>query len=240
MPPTLPRLPDGLRIYAIGDVHGRFDLLEDMAALISADLSTSPVDRTLEIFLGDYVDRGPQSREVVEWLAATAPLTDARCCLMGNHEAMLLNALEDPSALDLWLMNGGEATLASYGLTHLPQASAEASAACRAAIPDHHRAFLSGLPRTAEHGTYLFVHAGVDPGRPLENQAPDDLIWIREPFLQSEADFGRIVVHGHTPVPEPDIRHNRINIDTGAVFRGRLACLVIEGEAQRLMQTPPQ
>jgi serine/threonine protein phosphatase 1 len=237
MPHTEPMLPDGLRVYAIGDIHGRFDLLQAMAERIEADLRAAPVPRSVEIFLGDYVDRGPQSRDVVEWLIETPPLTDERICLLGNHEDMLLHALADPSEVTLWLYNGGEATLASYGVQFVPASLAALHATCVAAIPPSHHAFLAGLPRSAEFGSYLFVHAGVDPDRPLNDQDPQDLVWIREPFLSSDADFGRIVVHGHTPVDAPDIRSNHINIDTGAVFSGRLTCLVLEGATQRLMQT---
>jgi serine/threonine protein phosphatase 1 len=237
MPHTEPMLPEGLRVYAIGDVHGRFDLLQAMAGKIAADLSAVPASRSVEIFLGDYVDRGPQSRDVVEWLIETPPLADERICLLGNHEEMLLRALADPSELSLWLYNGGEATLASYGLQSVPTSPAALHATCAAAIPPSHRAFLAGLPRSAEFGSYLFVHAGIDPRRPLNDQDPQDLVWIREPFLSSSADFGRIVVHGHTPVDAPDIRSNQINIDTGAVFSGRLTCLALEGATQRLIQT---
>lgn len=240
MPHTEPMLPDGLRVYAIGDVHGCFDLLQAMAARIEADLSAAPAARSVEIFLGDYVDRGPQSRDVVKWLMETPPIADARICLMGNHEDMLLQALADPSELELWLYNGGDATLASYGLESVPTSPMALHATCVAAIPESHRAFLAALPRTAELGSYLFVHAGIDPSRPLNDQDPQDLVWIREPFLHSVVDFGRIVVHGHTPVAEPEFRGNRINIDTGAVFSGQLTSLVLEGATQRLLQTPPQ
>jgi len=240
MPQTMPMLPDGLRIYAIGDVHGRFDLLEAMAAKIADDLSASPAERTLEIFIGDYIDRGPQSREVVEWLIATLPLANERICLLGNHEDLLLQALADPDGLANWLFNGGDATLASYGVTRLPASLKAMWDACAGAIPPRHQAFLGDLPRTVEFGSYLFVHAGVDPTRPLNDQDPQDLVWIREPFLSAKVDFGRIIVHGHTPVVEVDIRKNRINIDTGAVFTGHLTCLVLEGAARRLLQTPPE
>ncbi|MGH6922691.1 MAG: metallophosphoesterase family protein [Propylenella sp.] len=237
MPPTSPMLPDGLRIYAIGDLHGRFDLLETMADKIRDDLRASPpAERAVEIFIGDYIDRGPQSREVVEWLIETAPLGHERICLLGNHEDMLLEALADPSGLANWLFNGGDATLVSYGVTALPSSPPAMHAACVAAIPPRHRAFLSALPRTAEFGSYFFVHAGINPSRRLYDQDPQDLIWIRGPFHISNADFGRIVVHGHTPVVEPDIRTNRINIDTGAVFTGRLTCLVLEGAGRRLLE----
>jgi serine/threonine protein phosphatase 1 len=232
---TTPYLPDGLRIYAIGDVHGRFDLLRATIDKIEADLRTSPAERTIEIFVGDYIDRGPQSREVVDWLLEAPPLGDERICLLGNHEDMLLSALADASDLPIWLQNGGDATLASYGARW--PASPEA---IRAALPERHLDFYSRLDLTAEFGTYFFVHAGVDPNRPLNDQDPHDLVWIREPFHRSTADFGRIVVHGHTPVIEPDIRGNRINIDTGAVFTGHLTCLVLEGTSRRILQTPPE
>jgi serine/threonine protein phosphatase 1 len=234
-------LPDGLRIYAIGDLHGRFDLLEAMADKIRDDLrALPPAGSAIEVFIGDYIDRGPQSREVVEWLIETRPLGNERICLLGNHEDMLLEALADPSGLANWLYNGGGATLASYGVTELPSSPLAMHAACVAAIPPRHRAFFAALPRTVEFGSYFFVHAGVDPSRPLGEQDPHDLVWIREPFLYSSVDFGRIVVHGHTPVVEPDIRTNRINIDTGAVFTGHLTCLVLEGATRRLLQTPPE
>jgi serine/threonine protein phosphatase 1 len=240
MPYTTPTLPDGLRIYAVGDVHGRFDLLQAMAARIGRDITASPARETLEIFIGDYVDRGPQSRDVVEWLMQAPPLGDRRICLLGNHEDMLLDALADPAGLTSWLFNGGDATLASYGVTRLPSAPGAMWEACVAAIPQRHREFLAALPRTVAFGSYFFVHAGIDPSRPLAEQDQQDLIWIREPFLNSSVDFGRIVVHGHTPVAAPDIRDNRINIDTGAVFTGRLTCLVLQGATRRLLQTPPE
>ncbi len=240
MPSTMPTLPENLRIYAIGDVHGRFDLLEATAGKIKADLAASPPARAIEIFIGDYIDRGPQSREVVDWLIETPPLGAERICLMGNHEDMMLEALADPSKLANWLFNGADATLASYGVTDLPASLEAMHAACAEAIPPRHTEFLAALPHTVEFGSYLFVHAGIDPRRPLSEQDPHDLLWIREPFLSSEADFGRIVVHGHTPVVEPDIRKNRINIDTGAVFTGHLTCLVLEGTTRRLLQTPPE
>ncbi len=242
MDPSGPaRVPDGLRVYAVGDIHGRFDLLEALYGQIRRDLEARAPLRSVEVFLGDYVDRGPQSREVVEWMLAGKPVTDERICLCGNHEQMLLRALHDPSAIGHWFGNGGLETLISYkpiprhilaGMT-VTAALAEVTAA----VPAGHVAFLRDLRRTAEFGDYLFVHAGLRPGRPLEHQDPEDLIWIREPFLSSAADFGKVVVHGHTPAAAPDIRRNRINIDTGAVFSGTLTCLVLEGETRRFLQT---
>jgi serine/threonine protein phosphatase 1 len=233
-------LPDGLRLYAIGDVHGRFDLLIALAARIAQDLAERPPRQSREIFLGDYVDRGPQSREVLDWLIDAPPLCDERICLMGNHEAMFLAALADPAELDLWLINGGLATLASYAgqpaeeLARLSRA--ELFAVLQTAVPRHHRDLLSGLQRMALFPGYIFVHAGLRPGRPLEAQRAEDMIWIREPFLSSRADFGALVVHGHTPVDVPELLPNRINIDTGAFFTGRLTCLVLEGQSRRLIQ----
>ncbi len=238
--PTTPSLPDGLRIYAVGDVHGRLDLLQDMAANIRHDLQATPAAQSLEIYLGDYVDRGPQSCQVVDWLMDAPPRADRRICLIGNHEEMFLDAVADSvsqETLSNWLFNGGDATLVSYGIDVLHASPTAQRAAFDEAIPERHTAFLRDLPRSIEFGSYLFVHAGINPERPLDDQDPQDLVWIREPFHSSTADFGRIVVHGHTPVEEPDIRPNRINIDTGAVFTGCLTCLVLEGQGHRLMQT---
>jgi len=237
MPRTAPSLPDGLRIYAVGDVHGRLDLLTALAAQIDGDIAERPVAEAIVIFLGDYIDRGAQSRGVIDWLMEAPSRADRRICLMGNHEEMLLTALADPGVTNTWLYNGGDATLASYGVTKLPTAPEARREALNAAIPPRHRAFLAALPRRVEFGTYLFVHAGIDPSRPLDDQDPEDLLWIRQPFHRSNADFGRIVVHGHTPVREPDIRANRINIDTGAVFSDRLTAIALEGATQRILQT---
>jgi serine/threonine protein phosphatase 1 len=234
-------LAPGLRIYAIGDIHGRFDLLEPLISAITIDLGNARPERTVEIFVGDYVDRGPQSREVIEWLTTTPPLTDERICLLGNHEEWLLRALDDVSAMPDWLFNGGGETLKSYGVKSEglggERMLVELQRAFREALPPAHHVFISALPRTVDFDPYLFVHAGIRPGVPIDAQDPEDLIWIRRPFLDSSADFGRIVVHGHTPTSRPDIRPNRINIDTGAVFQGRLTCLVLEGRTQRFFQT---
>lgn len=235
-----PRAPDGVRIYAIGDVHGRLDLLETLSEMIARDLSASPVPSAVEMFLGDYVDRGPHSRQVIEWLIDAPPIGTERICLMGNHETLLLGALSDTEQMTTWLYNGADTTLASYrAVPDLgPAGVAEsARAAFAAALPQAHRTFLEALPRFHVAGDYLFVHAGLRPGRPLAEQRPEDLVWIREPFLRSDADHGYVVIHGHTPVAEPEIRRNRIDIDTGAVFSGHLTCLVLEDEQRRFLQT---
>ena len=239
-----PSLPAGLRVYAIGDIHGRYDLLEALYADIGGDIERAPPERSIEIFLGDYIDRGPQSRDVVEWLIFGRRAADERICLLGNHEDMMLRVLDDPQATSIWLHNGGLATLLSYRAMPLDTISGltvgGARSAFLSAFPASHRAFVEGLPRLAKFGGYVFVHAGLRPGRALDDQDPDDLVRIREPFLASNADFGARVVHGHTPVDAPEVRANRINIDTGAFFTGRLTCLVLEGAGCRFLQTVPQ
>jgi serine/threonine protein phosphatase 1 len=235
------RLPAGVRIYATGDIHGRFDLLESLYGAIRRELQVFPPERSIEIFLGDYIDRGPESREVLEWLISAPPACDERVCLLGNHEDMLLKVLNDPHWTGTWLQNGGVETLRSYAvdLTASPQRTTldDLRAAFLDAFPDKHRAFLKRLPRLVGAGGYLFVHAGIRPGVALDEQDPDDLVWIRDEFLLSEADFGRIVVHGHTPVEEPEVRANRINVDTGAFFTGRLTTLVLEEDGVRFLRT---
>ena len=241
VPLERPRLPPGLRVYAVGDIHGRYDLLKAIAAEIRRDLAARPPERSIEIFLGDYIDRGPHSRDVLEWMVSGRPVADERICLLGNHEDMLLQVLKDPEATWTWLQNGGLATLVSYAAIQ-PEGVAEltvgeARAAFLATFPAEHRAFVETLPRLKTLGGYLFVHAGLRPGRAIEDQDADDLVWIRDVFLFSRADFGACVVHGHTPAEGPEVLPKRINIDTGAFFTGRLTCLVLEGEERRFLQT---
>lgn len=235
-------LPEGLRVYAIGDIHGRFDLLTALAADIAKDLEASPPQKSVEIFLGDYIDRGPSTREVVDWLIETPPLADERICLMGNHEDLLLKVLDDGEAMSNWIFNGGSETIVSYLSGTVRRRDFDTTEALRLAfleaLPEGHRSFYRSLKRMISYGGYLFVHAGLRPGTPIEKQDPEDLIWIREPFLNSSADFGTIVVHGHTPVTEPEVKPNRINIDTGAVFSNRLTALVLEGTERRFLNTP--
>jgi serine/threonine protein phosphatase 1 len=236
---VLPPLTPGLRVYAIGDIHGRLDLLKALTAEIRADLETRPPAHAVEVYLGDYIDRGPHSRAVVEWLIAAPPLAAERICLLGNHEELLLGALTEPGGIARWLSNGGLETMVSYGVAVAPGATV-AAAALREdfarSFPATHERFLRSLPRMARFGPYVFVHAGIRPGRPLDAQDPADLVWIRDPFLNSDAGFGFVVVHGHTPARLPEIRRNRINVDTGAVFTGCLTALVLEGTAARFIQ----
>jgi serine/threonine protein phosphatase 1 len=218
-------LPPGRRIYAIGDVHGCDARLGDLHAAIADDLARRPAPAPLLIHLGDYVDRGPDSRGVVRRLAAGGPLQGVPTVnLMGNHEQTMLDALAGQrAAMTDWMIQGGREALASWGGD--PDAPRETWAKH---VPEPDAAFLRGLAMTHAEGGYLFVHAGIRPGVALADQARQDLLSIRQAFLYSEADFGVIVVHGHTPKPDPVLRHNRIGIDTGAVFGGRLTCAVLE------------
>ncbi|MGE3831256.1 MAG: metallophosphoesterase family protein [Parvibaculaceae bacterium] len=242
----MPKLQPGLRIYAIGDIHGQIDLVEQMVALIARDLRDRPPrGPSIEIFLGDYIDRGAHSSSVIELLARGAPSCDQRICLRGNHEELLLGFLEDPAQLDLWWSNGGAATAMSYGLSSSLRKSVRNAPLLvheRIAqlIPADHQEFLRKLGYSYRAGDYLFVHAGVRPGISIDKQYREDLVWIREPFLSSREDFGVRIVHGHTPVEAPDVRPNRINIDTGAFMTGRLTCLVLEGEKTGFIQARAQ
>jgi serine/threonine protein phosphatase 1 len=230
-------VPPGLRVYAIGDVHGRADLLARTFARIDADLASQPA-RALELLVGDYIDRGPASRQVIDHLIRRRK-TRKMVCLKGNHEALLLGFLANPELLEDWQRCGGLETLMSYGI--VPAVNADRGAQMRLAaalgrtLPGSHRSFLANLRTSFVCGDFFFVHAGVRPGVPLYQQRELDLLWIREDFLLHERAFGKIIVHGHTPVREPELHANRINIDTGAFATGRLTCLVIEGEDLRFL-----
>jgi serine/threonine protein phosphatase 1 len=221
-------LPPDQRIYAIGDVHGCLDRLSAMHAMIADDLAARPVREPLLMHLGDYVDRGLDSAAVVARLAERVALPNVPTVnLMGNHEHMMLDAVAsgDPEAVELWLANGGAESLASWGVPPSAQPKDWASY-----LPVPHLLFLRDLALRHEAGGYLFVHAGVRPGVPLDRQSRHDLIWIREPFLSAKGSFGAVVVHGHTPRPEPVVRPNRIGVDTGAVMGGALTCVVLEAD----------
>ena len=226
--PAPASLPSGQRVYAVGDVHGCLDRLTVLHALIAADLAARPVAQPVLVHLGDYVDRGPDSAGVVALLAAGAPVPGLPTVnLMGNHEHMMLAALAsgEAEAAELWLANGGADSLHSWGVPRSAQPNDWA-----AHLPIPHLLFLRDLALRHQAGGYLFVHAGVRPGIKLDQQTRHDLLWIREPFLSSAQDHGAIVVHGHTPRPEPAVRSNRIGIDTGAVMGGMLTCAVLEAD----------
>ncbi|MCK1546315.1 serine/threonine protein phosphatase [Bradyrhizobium sp. 147] len=231
---TKPRLPDGIRVYAIGDVHGRADLLQSLLTVIDADLARSAPQRAIQVFLGDYVDRGPDSQRVLDLLIARSKSHET-VCLKGNHEVFLLEVLKDPARLQEWRHYGGLLTLVSYGITPTMNPSAEQQVELierlKRALPPEHLSFLQQLPSSFTCGDFFFVHAGVKPGVALDRQKDEDLLWIREEFLNCEDRFGKYIVHGHTPVGAPDIRPNRINIDTGAYATGNLTLLTIQGDS---------
>lgn len=230
-------LSGGRRIYAIGDVHGCLVQLVRMHATIAAHLAANPVGIVELVHLGDYVDRGPDSAGVVALLSKGSPVAGTESvCLMGNHERTMLDALDgDGAAATDWLFNGGHQALASWGID-----PASPRATWRGSMPPADLAWLNGLALSYRAGDYLFVHAGVRPGLSLERQTPDDLVRIRQVFLDSESDFGAIVVHGHTVKWEPVIRPNRIGIDTGAVFGGALTCVALEGDTMEFLQIEGQ
>jgi len=234
----LAKAPNGVRIYAIGDVHGRADLLDAVLSRVDADMAAHPVARPVEVLLGDYIDRGPASRDVLDRLVGRCR-THGTLCLQGNHEAFAVEFLRDPAIFDEWRKYGGLPTLMSYGLAPPMNADrneqAKLAAAFDQALPDAHRHFLGSLALSFTCGDFFFAHAGVRPGIPLRTQRAEDLLWIREDFLLHEANFGKMVVHGHTPVLQPDVRPNRINIDTGAYATGKLTCLVIERDEMRFI-----
>jgi serine/threonine protein phosphatase 1 len=230
--------PENMRIYAIGDIHGRADLLERVLQRIDWTLAEYPTPRAIEVFLGDYIDRGPDSRTVVDMLVERSRGHET-VFLKGNHEVFLLAFLHDPLQLGVWQRFGGLETLISFGQVPPINPSAEAAEELAASLADaltaSQRAFLAGLRPSFTCGDFFFAHAGVRPGVPLAEQREADLLWIRDEFLNDESDFGKIVVHGHTPVAKPEYRHNRINIDTGAYATGRLTCLMIEGDGAFLL-----
>ncbi|HLN22735.1 MAG TPA: metallophosphoesterase family protein [Patescibacteria group bacterium] len=236
--------PPGTRLYAVGDVHGRLDLLNRLLAAILRDAASSRAPRRVIVFLGDYVDRGPDSRRVIETLRQGPPKTPQWSgfrwiALRGNHEESLLRFLDDIEIGPMWLANGGYPTIQDYvgEPTPPPDDLAALQEALRRALPLEHAAFLSALPTWHAEGDYYFVHAGIRPGVPLDRQSPDDLLWIRRPFLVSSADHGKLVVHGHTISPIPEVRPNRIGIDTGAYVTGHLTALVAEGAGCRFLTT---
>lgn len=232
----------GTRVYAIGDIHGRLDLLLKLEAMIRDDLAKARPARSVAVYLGDYVDRGPESRAVIDHLLDRPLPVDEVVHLLGNHEDAMRRFLDDLWIGQSWVGFGGRETLASYGVAPdrgLPTMRwmKEAQIAFDRALPARHRSFLDDLRLWHVEGGYLFVHAGIRPGVPIERQDREHLIWIRQEFLDSKANHGRVVVHGHSIRDEPEIRPNRIGIDTGACFSGRLTALVLERDERHFLST---
>jgi serine/threonine protein phosphatase 1 len=220
-------LPAGMRVYAIGDIHGQLDRLRALHAAIAADLNARPVAAPLLVHLGDFIDWGPDSAGVVALLAGGPPVAGVPVVnLSGDHEQMLLDALDGdgPAATD-WLHSGGGAALASWGID---PATPRADWAGR--LPPAHLAFLRGLALRHRVGGYVFVHAGLRPGIRISEQSRQDLHYIREPFLSTDRGFGVVVVHGHTVAATPVVRANRVGLDTGAGLGGKLSCAVLEDD----------
>lgn len=241
--PKAPPSTGGRRVYAVGDIHGRHDLLEGLLREIARDVSDEPPDaQPILVFLGDYVDRGPASHQVVETILALRdePAFEVRT-LKGNHEEALLRFLDEPGFGSTWAEHGGNATLASYGVPPPatrtdPEAWAVARAAFDAALPGAHRSFYGGLDLITEVGDYAFVHAGVRPGVPLAQQAERDLLWIRGEFLQAAGPFGKVIVHGHTPMEAPQVTPHRLGLDTGAYATGVLTAARLDDGGQKIIQ----
>ncbi|WP_305953024.1 metallophosphoesterase family protein [Beijerinckia mobilis] len=238
-PPKKATVPEGTRIYAVGDIHGRADLLQAMFDRVDADLAQRPIERPIHVFVGDYIDRGPRSAEVIDLLIRRQQ-THLTVCLKGNHEVYLCDFLDQPEILHHWAHYGALPTLLSYGLQPSLNPATEEQISLswelKRRMPREHIAFLSSLPLTFSCGDYFFAHAGVRPGIPLEYQTPDDLLWIRGEFLNYEGSFGKVVVHGHTPMMEAAVHKNRINIDTGAYATGKLTCVVLDRDQQVFIQ----
>jgi len=209
-----------------------------MVKEIERDLKEYPAADGVTVTLGDYVDRGPNSRGVLDRLACN-PFPTRYIALKGNHEAMFEAFLHDPTVASQWRRFGGLETLHSYGVpvaaVMIGKGFEEASNALRQAVPQEHLRFLESLKLSLSVGDYFLCHAGVRPGVPLEDQSAEDLLWIREEFLNSKISFGKIVVHGHTPIASPEVLPTRINIDTGAFATGRLTCLVLDGASRRFL-----
>ncbi|MDO6413694.1 metallophosphoesterase [Sphingomonas sp. BIUV-7] len=239
-----PTLPEGERVYAIGDIHGRLDLLNDLLGLIDLDDEQRGAARTTLILLGDLVDRGQHSASVVERALRLQAAGDRFHAIKGNHEEVMLGALAgDEAAMRLFLRIGGIQTLESYGvgLDDLPSGEEIETLIQRmqSAVPREHAAYLAGMEDKVEMGDYLFVHAGIRPGVAIADQDPVEQRWIRDAFLDHKGGHGVMVVHGHSITAEPTLLPNRLGIDTGAYYSGVLTALGLEGTEHWVLQTRP-
>lgn len=233
-----PSVPDGGCVYAIGDIHGRLDLLERLLDQIWTD---APQAANTLVFVGDYVDRGPSSKDVIDLLIKLERPGWDIVKLRGNHEQVMLEYLNDPGSYQAWRNFGGAETLLSYGVRPPMFSDAKELGRARdefaAALPDAHRAFLVGLSNFHVFGDYCFAHAGIRPGVSLDRQVPEDLLWIRDEFLLSDQCFDKVVVHGHSPSERPVLRANRIGIDTGAYATDCLTAVKLERSSCTFLST---
>lgn len=243
MPPTAPTVPPGTVVWAVGDIHGRLDLLSPLVEAVAADLHGSRAERKMVIFLGDYIDRGPDSCGVLRLLAGLSLSQGVEWrFLKGNHEQAMLEFLDDPSAGARWCEYGGDRALRSWGL-RVPELAHRTEAWARVAADLQHKltareiAFLRNLELSVTVGDYFFTHAGARPGVALDRQSPEDLMWIRNLFLDSTSPFERVIVHGHTPTLRVHVDHRRIGIDTKAYDTGVLTALRLEGHQRTLLQS---
>jgi serine/threonine protein phosphatase 1 len=236
-----PSGPRGWRAYAVGDIHGRLDLLDQLLEKIEEDLERRPARKVLLVFVGDLIDRGPNSAQVIERLRTYEKPVVETVFILGNHEEVLLRVLRgEADLLTKWRWFGGTECLQSYGVDTAKLAGLsdeEALEVVRGAIPETHVKFLETFDDSCRFGDYLFVHAGIRPGVEIDQQRQSDLRWIREPFLFDETDHGFVVVHGHTIRPEVEMRPNRIGIDTGAYRSGVLTALAIDRSETWLLDT---
>lgn len=236
-------VPTGQRLYVVGDLHGQLDLLERLLSAIERLEATLPPAKVSEIFLGDYIDRGPASAGVIDRLANRRSARRERICLRGNHEWLMEAYLDHPDAFESWRAVGGADTLASYGIERRLQIDRSSRSRVwrefQLGLPVSHREFLSGLKLFHRVGGYFFVHAGLRPGLRLEQQSERDMLWIRSVFLDSDADFGVMVVHGHSPALDVTFRPNRIGLDTGAYATRILSCVMLEADEATIIQVRP-
>ena len=239
-----PFVPENTRVYCIGDIHGRLDLLTELIERIQTDAQQFS-GQIIIVYLGDYLDRGSQSKEVIDFILSNEQANIQYVYLRGNHEQTLLDFLEDEAVARSWLSYGGQSTLASYdvAVTKIPTKRTELvelQSQLRTKLPDSHYRFLNKTKSFYSLGTYFFVHAGVNPNYSLANQRPEDLLWIRDEFIDAKKPFEKIIVHGHTVTDAAELLPNRIGIDTGAYVSGILTCLVLRDNQQRLIQTQPK
>lgn len=237
-----PAIPDGQRVYAVGDIHGRLDLLEQLLAMIAADDEARGAANTILVLLGDLVDRGADSRGVIERaMTLKADYADKVRILIGNHEeAFMAAASGDERAVRFFTRIGGRETILSYGLdleSYRNMHMDELAEALPRLVPADHIAFLQSLEEMVIIGDYAFVHAGIKPGVPLSEQSPKDLRWIREPFLDEMGPHEKFIIHGHTITRHVDEQPNRIGIDTGAYASGRLTAIGLQGQDRWYLQT---